>query len=99
MDVNPTGNTGETGFKTKKFNNGTHTTGNTGVSGNQTYSKFEANVPGLPKENVFVYGIVGQVEKFLKSKKGIIEWVGTNKEYKNSMMVYLQKKEAGSRVS
>ena len=55
--------------------------------------KFEAMVPGLDKNNIFVYGQAGQADRYIKSRKGLIEWVGTTKEYKNVMYAYLTKKE------
>ena len=69
---------------------------NTGVysnNNNQNNSnRFEANLPGMYKDNIFVYGVNGQVERYLKSRRGLIEWVGMSKEYRNAMSIYLIKK-------
>ena len=53
----------------------------------------EANLPGLDLANAFFYGQPGQIERHLKSKTGLIEWVGVTREYKNNMTVYLNKRE------
>ena len=63
-----------------------------GVPSTQT-QRYEANLPGMSKENVFLYGVAGQVERYLKSVRGLIDWVGASKEYKNIMSTYLMKKE------
>ena len=47
----------------------------------------------MSKENVFLYGVAGQVERCLKSARGLIDWVGASKEYKNIMSTSLMKKE------
>ena len=46
----------------------------------------------MSKENVFLYGVAGQVERFLQSSRGLIDWVGASKEYKNIMSTYLIRK-------
>ena len=42
-------------------------------------------VPGLDESNVFVHGIPFQIERWLKARKAIVDWVGISKECKNSM--------------
>ena len=68
----------------------------TGVYGNSSANnnnnsahRFEANLPGMPKENVFLYGVGGQVERFLKSKRGLLDWVGASKELRSVLLFWV----------
>ena len=46
-------------------------------------SQMDILVPGLPRHNTFVWGEKNQVDGHIKAKKGLIDWVGTSKDYKN----------------
>ena len=48
---------------------------------------------GLAKTDIFMYGIKGQEDKFLKTRKALCDIVGTSKDYGNKMHKYLTKKE------
>ena len=50
-----------------------------------TDARSESMAPGLDKSIVFVCGSLHQIEKFLRARKTIVDWVGTSKEHKNSM--------------
>ena len=60
-----------------------------GVIPGMTDARLESMVPGLDKSIMFVCGSPHQIEKFLRARKAIVDWVGTSKEYKNSMHDYL----------
>ena len=60
-----------------------------GVTPGMTDARLESMVTGLDKSIRFVYGSPHQIEKFLRARKAIVDWVGTSKEYKNSMHDYL----------
>ena len=56
--------------------NGKPNTGTTGVRGD--YVKHEIKLPpGMDKNNIFIFGHSGQVDRYLKARNGLIEWVGT----------------------
>ena len=72
--------------------------GKTGVSSNGNSNNnnsyfFMSNVEGLAKTDVYLYGIKGQEDKFLKTTKAVVDWVGTSTTYGNDMHKYLTKKE------
>ena len=69
-------------------NNGKPNTGITGVRGDPI--KHEIKLP--PRMDKFLFGHSGQVDRYLKARKGLIEWVGTSKEYNNVMFTYLNEK-------
>ena len=56
-------------------------------------SQMDILVPGLPKHNIFVCGEKNQVDRYIKARKGLIDWVGTSKDYKNVMHSYLLTKD------
>ena len=60
-----------------------------GVIPGMTDARLESMVPGLDKSTMFVYGSPHQIEKFLRAKKAIVDWVGTSEECKNSMHDHL----------
>ena len=51
----------------------------------------KAHVDGLHENNVFTLGTSNDIERFLRSKKGFIEYVGICKDYNNDMARYLLK--------
>ena len=56
-------------------------------------SQMDILVPGLPRHNIFVCGEKNQVDRYIKARKCLIDWVGTSKDYKNVMHAYLLTKE------
>ena len=71
-------------------NNGKPNIGITGVRWDY-YVKHDAKVPGMDKNNV-IFGFSGQVDRYLKASKGLIEWVGTSMENNNVVYSYLTDK-------
>ena len=57
-----------------------------GVIPGMTDARLESMAPGLDKSIMFVYGSPHQIEKFLRARKAIVDWVGTSKECKKSML-------------
>ena len=57
------------------------------------------SLAGSDESSVFLCGSPHQIEKLLRAKKVIVEWVGTSKERKNSMHDCLTALEALSQNS